>query len=106
MDISFSSQALCGWGSTKSAIRACHSDSCSTLRDEYYESYITNKDEFRPSWVEYDGGVVAIGKGGQDTAFLEWDAGAYHGRVPTTVYVGISTGKWRDGDWVFYDYCP
>ena len=32
---------------------------------------------------------MTVGKGGQG-AFMEWDAGIYHQRVPSEVHVGIA----------------
>ena len=90
-----------GWSGSKSVIRACHSDKCTELYGEHNETSIVNKNEFRPFWIEYIEGVVRVGKGGQQTAFSQWDAGAYHGCVTSEVYVGISGATHHDDYWVF-----
>ena len=90
-----------GSSGSKSVIRACHSDDCTEWFGEYNEPGIVNKNEFRPFWIEYIEGVVRVGKGGQQTAFSQWDAGACHGRVTSEVYVGISGARNHDDYWVF-----
>ena len=74
----------------RSVIRACHADICPEWFGEHNERGIVNENEFRPFWIEYIEGVVRVGKGGQQTAFSQWDAGAYYRRITSEVFVGIS----------------
>ena len=69
---------------------------------EHDEAGIVSPTESRPFWIEYAAGVVTVGKGGQATPFLEWNAGAYHGKVSTAVHVGISSWRSVTGYWLFY----
>ena len=86
-----------GGGYKEAYIRACVPSVCGSgaVRAEYLVSQppLLDNNEYRPFWIEYDEGVVTVGKGGQEQSFMEWDAGAYHGRVPTELHVGISTWK-------------
>ncbi|XP_038064483.1 uncharacterized protein LOC119734919 [Patiria miniata] len=102
------------WERQRSAIRACFLydlQECVQLlggRSEHTEVDIIVDSESRPFWMEYKHGVVTVGKGGQEEAFLEWDAAAYHRRnISTPVYLGISA--WSYGgvsiEWVFYQFC-
>ena len=93
--------ALGGWNGSKTIFRACHSKTCKDLFGEYNEPGIVRQYEYRPFWIEYIKGVVTVGKGGQQMAFSQWDAGAYHGRVTSKVYVGISGGQNAPDAWVF-----
>ncbi|XP_022100078.1 uncharacterized protein LOC110984330 isoform X2 [Acanthaster planci] len=68
------------------------------------EAGIVSDVESRPFWIEYKGGVVTVGKGGQTEAFMEWDAASYHDKFPVPVHVGISTYQ-SYGNWVFYTFC-
>ncbi|XP_071802652.1 uncharacterized protein [Asterias amurensis] len=93
-----------GWGGDKSVIRACYSYICKDLFGEYNEPAgrsTVDEFEFRPFWIEYTEGVVSVGKGGQQTAFSKWDAGAYYGRVTSEVYIGISAALFYADSWVF-----
>ncbi|XP_071784763.1 uncharacterized protein [Asterias amurensis] len=100
-DTMFAEINIGGWSGSKSVIRACHSDNCTELFGEHNEPGIVNENEFRPFWIEYIEGVVKVGKGGQQTAFSQWDAGQYHGCVTTEVYVGISGARNHPDNWVF-----
>ncbi|XP_038064728.1 uncharacterized protein LOC119735098 [Patiria miniata] len=101
-----------GWSGEKSAIRGCFSydvPECSQLlggRSEHIEGDIVSGTESRHFWIEFKHGVVTVGKGGQEEAFLEWDAAAYHHRIISTpVYVGISAWGSVASDWVFHQFC-
>ncbi|XP_038064730.1 uncharacterized protein LOC119735101 [Patiria miniata] len=101
-----------GWSRQRSAIRACFvyaSQECHQLlggRSEHIEVDIVVDSESRPFWMAYKHGVVTVGKGGQEEAFLEWDAAAYHHRhISTPVYVGISSWRHVPAEWVFYQFC-
>ncbi|XP_071797142.1 uncharacterized protein [Asterias amurensis] len=89
----------CGWGD-ETIIRACHPYTCYTRLEIYDEAGILDPSEYRSFWIEYEMGTVRIGKGGVTDAILEWNAEAYHGRVPTQVYVGVSTAS-SEGSWKF-----
>ena len=95
-----------GGGYKEAYIRACMPPVCGSggVRAEYLVSQppLLDNNEYRPFWIEYDEGNVTVGKGGQEQSFLEWDAGAYHGRVPTELHVGISTWEDTQGSW---DFC-
>ena len=86
-----------GWGNSKAVIRACHSSVCRGSLVEYSEDGLISQEESRPFWIEYKEGVVTVGKGGQG-AFMEWDAGKYHQRVPSEVHIGIASqsGEMRE----------
>ena len=71
----------------------------------YDDNDLVNADEHRPFWIGFNDGILTIGKGGQETGFLEWDAGAYHGKIHVEVYVGVASYKHASGDWVFYQTC-
>ncbi|XP_038064731.1 uncharacterized protein LOC119735102 [Patiria miniata] len=103
-----------GWSAQMSVIRACFvhdSPECQQLlggRSQHIEGDIVNGTESRPFWIEFKHGVVTVGKGGQEEAFLEWDAAAYHRRnISTPVYLGISAWSYvgLSADWVFYQFC-
>ncbi|XP_038067049.1 uncharacterized protein LOC119737049 [Patiria miniata] len=98
---------LGGWSGKRSVIRACFG--CQELLDGRSvdnEEGIVSGTESRPFWIEYKHGVVTVGKGRQEEAFLEWDAAAYHHRnISTPVYVGISSWKGESVDWVFHHFC-
>ncbi|XP_071784762.1 uncharacterized protein [Asterias amurensis] len=100
-DSMFAEITIGGWDGSKSVIHACHSEECTELFGVHDEPDIVNQNEFRPFWIEYIEGVVKVGKGGQQTAFSQWDAGAYHGRVTSDVYVGISGARHDEDYWVF-----
>ncbi|XP_033640517.1 uncharacterized protein LOC117300806 isoform X2 [Asterias rubens] len=100
-DSVFAELTLGGWNGSKTIFRACHSKTCKDLFGEYNEPGIVRQYEYRPFWIEYIKGVVTVGKGGQQMAFSQWDAGAYHGRVTSKVYVGISGGQNAPDAWVF-----
>ncbi|XP_071797213.1 uncharacterized protein [Asterias amurensis] len=100
-DSMFAEINIGGWSGNKSVIRPCHSDICPGWFGEHNEPGIVNENEFRPFWIEYIEGVVKVGKGGQQTAFSQLDAGAYHGRVIAEVYVGISGWRNFPSYWVF-----
>ena len=92
--------AIGGGQNSASSVRACQDGKCtSVVRHE--EADLLNEDQYRPFWIEYEGGNVTVGKGGQEEPFLQWDAGAYYGWVPTEVYVGIASGRYADGYWFF-----
>ena len=95
-------------GSTnkKWSIKACHSKSCRQIMSEHGETAILDASEHRPFWLEYDDGVVSVGKGGQRRDSVRWDAAAYHGFVPRKVYLGISTWRNTGGEWIFHQLCP
>ena len=100
---------MIGGGYKEAYIRACMPHLCSKNGDgSVYAEYLVSQpplldnNEYRPFWIEYDEGVVTVGKGGQQQSFLEWDAGAHHGRVPTELHVGISTYEHTQGLW---DFC-
>ncbi|XP_038067069.1 uncharacterized protein LOC119737068 [Patiria miniata] len=93
-----------GLKNTRSVMR-CSYAGCSEVFSQHYEAGLVNATEYRPFWIDYKGGVVRVGKGGQEEAFLEWDAGAHHQRVVTQVRIGIASRSIANGDWVFYKFC-
>ncbi|XP_071801566.1 C3 and PZP-like alpha-2-macroglobulin domain-containing protein 8 isoform X2 [Asterias amurensis] len=99
----FAQISIGGWSNSKSAIRACDEPCAIQVEDE--ESGLLSETEYRPFWLEYNGGVVNVGKGNQSESFLEWDAGSVHSKTPPQVYVGISTHIKVSGSWVFYNLC-
>ncbi|XP_022100076.1 C3 and PZP-like alpha-2-macroglobulin domain-containing protein 8 [Acanthaster planci] len=105
----FAEIGIGGWSNSKSSIRACYSQICQKLLGDdavHDETGIISDVESRPFWIEYKGGVVTVGKGGQTEAFMEWDAKAYHMKSPVPVHVGISTYHINRGNWTFYQFCP
>ncbi|XP_038069496.1 uncharacterized protein LOC119738655 [Patiria miniata] len=97
-----------GWGNSKSVIRPCQSDTggaCDVVQVAHNEQHIVTDMEYRPFWIDYKGGVVKVGKGGQEEAFLEWDAGAHYNRVPTHVRVGIASWHIAPSYFKFFQYC-
>ena len=83
-----------------------HSETFTEIMDEHHEAAILDPSEHRPFWVEFDDGIVSFGKGGEQEALVQWDAAAYYGFVPRKVYLGISTGRYTSGNWVFQQFCP
>ncbi len=101
--------ALGGWSNTRAAIRT------GDLKTEYTVGGIQTKsffnyanqlsvDEDRAFWIEYENGVVRVGKGGEKDAFMEWDGTAEVGYHPK-VNIAISTWERVSGDWVFEERC-
>ncbi|XP_033635526.1 uncharacterized protein LOC117296614 [Asterias rubens] len=99
----FAQISIGGWSNTKSAIRACNEPCDIQVEDD--ERGLLNETEYRPFWLEYNVGVVTVGKGSQSEGFLEWDAGSFHSKIHSQVYVGISTHERVSGSWVFYNHC-
>ncbi|XP_038067281.1 C3 and PZP-like alpha-2-macroglobulin domain-containing protein 8 [Patiria miniata] len=89
----------------RALMRSCYFVECPDLVATHHEAGLVNATEYRPFWIDYKGGVIRVGKGGQEEAFLEWDAGAYHQRVATQVRIGIASRSYANGDWVFYKFC-
>ena len=98
-----------GWGNTKSVIRPCNSETgeqrCKAVQVKHEEKDIVVVDEFRPFWIEYKEGVVKVGKGGQEEAFLEWDVGASLQQVPVRVQIGIASYHIAQSEFVFFQHC-
>ena len=95
------------WNS-QSSIRACVSiNDCVPDLITHKENDMVNAVEARPFWIDYkDGGGVAVGKGGQEAAFLEWNASAYYyPNTPAKAHVGIASWRVNPGEWVFYQFC-
>ncbi|XP_022100077.1 uncharacterized protein LOC110984330 isoform X1 [Acanthaster planci] len=108
-DSIFAEIGIGSWGNVKSTIRPCYTilHGCFDLlggNTVHDEAGIVSDVESRPFWIEYKGGVVTVGKGGQTEAFMEWDAASYHDKFPVPVHVGISTYQ-SYGNWVFYTFC-
>ncbi|XP_038066791.1 uncharacterized protein LOC119736853 [Patiria miniata] len=94
-----------GSGNARTVMRSCYYLECPDVVSLHKEEGLVNANEYRPFWIDYKGGVVRVGKGGQEEAFLEWDAGAHHQRVATQVRIGIASWASTNGDWVFYKFC-
>ncbi|XP_038067813.1 C3 and PZP-like alpha-2-macroglobulin domain-containing protein 8 [Patiria miniata] len=89
---------------TLANVRPCYLI-CLDIVATHEEQGLVNASEYRPFWIDYKGGVVRIGKGGQEAAFVEWDAGAYHQRVPTRVHFGVSSWGNAEGYWKLHQKC-
>ncbi|XP_022101869.1 uncharacterized protein LOC110985267 [Acanthaster planci] len=98
-----------GWGNTKSVIRPCQSETgggrCKVVQVQHVETGIVSGDEYRFFWIEFKEGVVRVGKGGQEEAFLKWDAGSSLKRVLTQVHIGIASWHIANSEFVFFQYC-
>ncbi|XP_038066788.1 C3 and PZP-like alpha-2-macroglobulin domain-containing protein 8 [Patiria miniata] len=101
----FAEMNIGGQNNRRSAVRSCYNVECHDAVATHDEAGLVDANEYRPFWIEYKGGVVRVGKGGQEEAFLEWDAGAHHQRVATQVRIGIASWAKANGDWVFYKFC-
>ncbi|XP_038045815.1 C3 and PZP-like alpha-2-macroglobulin domain-containing protein 8 [Patiria miniata] len=89
----------------RAVMRPCYYVECPGVDATHDEAGLVDANEYRPFWIDYKGGVVRVGKGGQEVAFLEWDAGAHHQGVVTQVRIGIASWASANGDWVFYKFC-
>ena len=87
-------------------IGVCY-DGCpsSTFLFSHNEDGLVSSDEYRPFWIEWIGGAITVGKGGQSQGFMLADVTAHLNATPDFVHVGISTWSTYHGDWVFYQYC-
>ena len=83
-------------------IRASSGFSRHTILTAYVDDAIVRATEYRPFWIEFKDGIVTVGKGGQETGFLEWDAGAYHQQVYAQVYIGVASYRFAPGEWMLY----
>ncbi|XP_038066316.1 uncharacterized protein LOC119736375 isoform X2 [Patiria miniata] len=94
-----------GMRNQRAVMKPCFHEMCSDLIATHLEAGLVNANEYRPFWIDYKGGVVKVGKGGQQEAFLEWDAGTYHQPVATQVHVGVTSRGYPHADWVLYHAC-
>ena len=77
-------------------------DFTSDVVAKHIEDGLISATEYRPFWIELKDGVVTVGKGGQETGFLEWDAGAYHHQVYAQAYIGVASYVSAPGKWMLY----
>jgi len=84
-----------GWKNSKSGLRLGKDQDVARVESPD----IVTEEEFRTFWLSWDHGHVRVGREGEDTPFLSWDAPGPLG----VSFLGYTTGWGACGQWKFHD---